>query len=195
MNQPNTAKSGFERRAFGRRETLLPAVVRINQRTILSCTVRDVSEGGALLEFPEVAELPPRIRLTIGGSVNEIICDVRHQRENRAGVQFACGPMAIALRQIVVPADPATRVQHPAAIDERFTDTGGGPQVAMQLIAQLRKARAIVRDDEAVALIVAANDDVPRDMSALIKSISMAEAAQPAAGPPREMAASLFRQD
>ncbi|MEQ1670997.1 MAG: PilZ domain-containing protein [Hyphomicrobium sp.] len=202
MSHLNTAKSGFERRAFGRRETLLPAVVRINHRTIIACTVRDVSEGGALLEFSEQIELPPRIRLTIGGSVNEIICDVRHQRGHRAGVQFACGPLAIALRQVVAPADPATRVM-PVIVEDCTQEHATRSQQATELVARLRKARTnLVETVAAVAVaqpefeapVIAANDDVPRDMSAMLISIGSRIVAQPAAGPPREMSLSLFRQ-
>ena len=40
-----------ERRAFGRRATHEHAIVRIPGRPALRCVIRNISDGGALLDF------------------------------------------------------------------------------------------------------------------------------------------------
>lgn len=167
MSQLSAATSGYERRAFGRRETRLPAIVRINHRTTVSCTVRDVSEGGALLEFSEAVELPARIRLAMDSSPNDIICDVRHKRGKLAGVQFSSGNLAIALRHIVDPADPATRL--PDGFPTERSDAG--PQRSQdlaELVARLRRSLVAL----AAANLAVKDDAIPRDISVMLASVA-----------------------
>lgn len=97
-----------ERRAFGRRATDMPAYVRASGIAQQSCTIRDISGGGALLEFPAFSELPSRIWLLLSDGT-DVLCEVRHARGNRVGVEFVGGAPPLVLRHIVAPADPATQ--------------------------------------------------------------------------------------
>ncbi len=80
--------AGVERRAFGRRETQEHAVVRIAGRPPLRCVVRNVSQGGALLDFGQDVWLPFQFRLLWEGSKREELCDIKHQNGTRIGVSF-----------------------------------------------------------------------------------------------------------
>jgi hypothetical protein len=79
---------GVEQRAFGRRQTLEHAIVRIAGRPPMRCIVRDISEGGALLDFGEQVWLPFNFRLVWEGTQREEDCETRHQNSGRIGVQF-----------------------------------------------------------------------------------------------------------
>ncbi len=105
-----TCRTHFdERRAFGRRATDMPATVRGSGITRQSCTIRDMSEGGALLEFASPPELAGRLWISLPDGT-DVLCDVRHARANRVGVEFAGGAPPLILRHITDPSDPATRV-------------------------------------------------------------------------------------
>lgn len=82
--------TGADRRAFGRRPTNLHAVIHIPRRPPIRCVVKDISEGGALLELAGAASLPMRISLVWDGSGVEARCEVRHVSGTRVGVQFIC---------------------------------------------------------------------------------------------------------
>lgn len=77
-----------ERRAFGRRAANLTGYVYLPGKAGIACTIKDISEGGALLEFPERMTLPLRLRLMREGSGVIADCEVRHARGKEAGVQF-----------------------------------------------------------------------------------------------------------
>jgi hypothetical protein len=79
-----------DRRAFGRRPTNQYAVAHVAGRAPLRCVVRDISEGGALLEFGEPVLLRNRLRLVWEGSGEQAECEVRHVQGAKAGVQFIC---------------------------------------------------------------------------------------------------------
>jgi PilZ domain len=88
MNRAGPSSS--DRRAFGRRPTFQHASAVISGRPPLRCIVRDISEGGALLDFGEPVSLPYRLRLVWDGSGAFAECDVRHVQGANAGVQFTC---------------------------------------------------------------------------------------------------------
>lgn len=77
-----------ERRAFGRRAANLTGYVYLPGKAGITCVIKDVSEGGALLEFAERVTLPSRLRLMREGSDIIADCNVRHTRGQQAGVQF-----------------------------------------------------------------------------------------------------------
>lgn len=80
---------GRERRAFGRRRTLLHALVHTRGRPPTPCIVRNVSEGGALLEFPsDPYWLPSYFTLTIDSDGFSAQCEIRHKSQHGAGVFF-----------------------------------------------------------------------------------------------------------
>ncbi len=121
-----------ERRAFGRRSTDMPARVRAAGIAQQSCTIRDISEGGALLEFASPPELLPRVWLCLSDGT-DVLCDVRHARGNRVGVQFAGGAPPVILRHMVEPADPATRVPERAVADPDRAECS-------RMVAEVRRA-------------------------------------------------------
>ena len=109
-------RSYADRRAFGRRPTNQHAVAHVTGRAPLRCVVRDISEGGALLDFGEPVSLPHRLRLVWDGSGEHAECEVRHVQGGNAGVQFICsnGPR-IARESIAVSAQTNAAVLAPPA--------------------------------------------------------------------------------
>lgn len=77
-----------EQRAFGRRETLIHAMARIGGRAPEPCVVRNLSDGGARLEFNGAVELPAIFRLVIEAKGFDAECAVRRQDGNVVGVEF-----------------------------------------------------------------------------------------------------------
>ncbi|MEQ1718697.1 MAG: PilZ domain-containing protein [Hyphomicrobium sp.] len=191
------AQIGFERRAFGRKETHISAQVRAGHR-IMTCIIKDISEGGALLEFEEEVELPARVWLSWTHARPEIVCDVRHVRKNRAGVQFA-RPMPLAVRPSVDPVEATA--QMPALPPRAPAPFSASVNGAAALVAQRRHALKALSDaaapaelDVLAAPVVAPAElsalacararevvsDIPRDVSGLFASIK-AELARNAA--------------
>jgi hypothetical protein len=82
------AKPMSERRQFGRRNTCLHGWVIREGRPKIACLVRNVSEGGALLEFQVPKGMPFRFTLAIGSKGFQAECEARHQTENWMGVRF-----------------------------------------------------------------------------------------------------------
>lgn len=154
MEMSKPSPSAFERRAFGRRATDILAKVRIGYR-IEPCKIRDISEGGALLEFTELPDLPQRLWLSWPDYPQEIMCELRHVRANRAGVQFA-RPISVSIRQTTEP-------QAPAAAGRRTADADAEPAAARDngaaLVAQLRAGLRL------------GAGDVPRDASGILTSV------------------------
>ena len=95
-----------ERRQFGRRQTCVHAIIKARGRPALPCVMRDVSEGGALLEVSHPEWLPPRFRLIIEANGFEADCEVVHQTEGAVGVRFAASD---ALRLGTPPAASSKR--------------------------------------------------------------------------------------
>ena len=77
-----------ERRQFGRRTTCLHGWVIIEGRPKIACLVRNVSEGGALLECEVPKVLPFQFQLVIDCKRFQAMCEVRHKSEAWMGVQF-----------------------------------------------------------------------------------------------------------
>lgn len=78
-----------ERRQFGRRLTCVHGVIRTRGRPDVTCTVRNISEGGALLQVSQPAWLPSRFQLFIEVSKSERECEIVHRGEITVGVRFA----------------------------------------------------------------------------------------------------------
>ncbi len=81
-----------EKRQFGRRDTNMRGWVRVAGRPPISCVVRDLSQGGALLEFMEDTWLPFGFRLTTECKQVDRYCEPRHKNGTRIGVQFVEAP-------------------------------------------------------------------------------------------------------
>jgi hypothetical protein len=80
--------AGAERRAFGRRDTQEHAIVRIAGRPTLRCVIRNISDGGALLDFGQEVWLPFQFKLIWEGTGRQETCDIKHQNGPRIGVSF-----------------------------------------------------------------------------------------------------------
>lgn len=163
----------YDRRGFGRRRTDIRAQVRIGYR-VIACTIKDLSEGGALLEFDEQIDLPARLWLSWPDSRSEIVCEVRHSRRNTAGVQFARSA-SMALRPAVPLSEPAgAQLAPPLKAPEHPHAT------ASDIVAERRRslrpatapAAAAVKSVEALAA-----GEPPRDISTLMKSLKASAAA------------------
>jgi hypothetical protein len=94
---------GPERRAFGRRRTHLHGFVHTSGRPAVPCIVRNISEGGALLEFDsDPFWLPSYFTLTIDSDKFAARCEIRRKTPHGAGVMFE----AVAIK--------------PGGVDSRF---------------------------------------------------------------------------
>jgi hypothetical protein len=78
----------MERRQFGRRQSYLHATISARGRPPLPCVMRDVSDGGALLEVSHPEWLPTRFRLMIEATSFEADCEIAHRTETAVGVRF-----------------------------------------------------------------------------------------------------------
>ena len=82
--------AGIERRSFGRRQTNDHAIVRVPGRPAIRCVIKNVSEGGALLEFDApVSWLPFSFQLAWETGARREDCEIKHHNGNRVGVAFA----------------------------------------------------------------------------------------------------------
>ncbi len=77
-----------ERRQFGRRNTCLHGWIVLDGRPRLPCLVRNVSEGGALLECAVPKVMPFRFSLVIDCKGFQAWCETRHHTEQWMGVRF-----------------------------------------------------------------------------------------------------------
>ena len=83
LNDPHA-----DRRQFGRRHTHVIGRIKLPGRAALSCIVRNMSDGGALLVFDRPEILPFGFLLTIEGEHKTYGCEVRHHFGERVGVAF-----------------------------------------------------------------------------------------------------------
>ena len=82
--------AGIERRTFGRRQTNDHAIVRVPGRPAIRCVIKNISDGGALLEFDApVSWLPFSFQLTWETGARREDCEIKHHNGNRVGVAFA----------------------------------------------------------------------------------------------------------
>lgn len=79
----------MDRRQFGRRHAHVHAVIAARGRPVVPCVMRDVSEGGALLEVAHPEWLPSRFRLVVEAYRLEVDCEIMRRTETAVGVRFA----------------------------------------------------------------------------------------------------------
>ncbi len=95
---PNS--SGTGPRSFGRRRSLLHALVLMPRRHPVRCLVQEIHNGDALIEFAKPVSLPQRFQLLweeIGVSVE---CEVRHAEGTRAEIGFLSDQGAMIARYL-----------------------------------------------------------------------------------------------
>ena len=83
-----THPKGRERRQFGRRKTNTRAWIYPENGGRIACIVRNISEGGALLEIEPGVELPGAFEIRIESEDLRADCEVRHRTAKGAGVYF-----------------------------------------------------------------------------------------------------------
>ena len=83
-----TIPQASDRRAFGRRDSCIRAVIHVAGRPPVHCIVRNFSRGGAFLELSEPLGVETTLRLVIEQHGIDAMCDVRHQSGINMGVRF-----------------------------------------------------------------------------------------------------------
>ena len=83
-----TIPQASERRAFGRRDSCIRAVIHVAGRPPLHCIVRNFSRGGASLELSEPLGVEATLRIVIDQHGVDAMCEVRHQSGVNMGVRF-----------------------------------------------------------------------------------------------------------
>ena len=86
-----------ENRAFGRRATVRHAWIVASQRQRLSCCIRNLSVGGALLELAVPAWLPYNFDIVIEEPKLTVACEVRHRGLHGVGVAFLSNAQELML--------------------------------------------------------------------------------------------------
>lgn len=77
-----------ERRRSLRRRVLKTAKIVFNHdRSVVDCTVRNLSTEGALLLFPSTVGIPAHFELVLEGEARRLACDVMWRHEQRLGVR------------------------------------------------------------------------------------------------------------
>ena len=78
-----------QRRTARRRGYMQASIVHPLQTENLNCVVRDVSQDGALIDFPNPASLPSPFWLRIEGDARLSLCSVARLSERQLGVEFS----------------------------------------------------------------------------------------------------------
>jgi PilZ domain len=80
----------FEKRRSRRRAALMQAsIFHPHQAEHLGCSVRDISQDGALVDFPRPNDLPNIFWLRFDGEATLRLCTVAWRTEHRLGVEFS----------------------------------------------------------------------------------------------------------
>lgn len=77
-----------DKRKFGRRAVAIHATVEVLGRPHFPCLIRNLSEGGALLELIDRTNLPPTFGLRLQNSNATIECELTHRTGSAYGVAF-----------------------------------------------------------------------------------------------------------
>ena len=78
----------IERRQYSRVAAGTPARILCNYRSVLACTIRDISAGGACLELDPGIAIPERFDLIPGRGDDPRACRVVWRFSDRVGVAF-----------------------------------------------------------------------------------------------------------
>jgi hypothetical protein len=79
----------MEQRQHPRRRTLKAGQIIFNHRSsVISCTVRNLSDGGACLELGSSVGIPESFDLIVDADGLSRSCDVAWRSEHRIGVAF-----------------------------------------------------------------------------------------------------------
>lgn len=92
-----------DRRQFGRRAATIHAFIEMAGRPGVNCIIRDISEGGALIELFDSFELPKTFGLRLPQSNILVDCELVRATgpsSNRFGVAFRPQNSAVARRAL-----------------------------------------------------------------------------------------------
>jgi hypothetical protein len=79
----------LNRRQSQRDKVLYGGVAEINERgSTMDCVVRNISEGGACVEFDQAAKLPEEMNLTIPRKGRSFLAKMIWRQANRVGLAF-----------------------------------------------------------------------------------------------------------
>ena len=82
------AQRAQDQRRFGRRATAIHATVEVENRPLVSGVIRNLSEGGALLELIDKTELPESFWLRLHDTNAKLLCELTRKSGNAYGVAF-----------------------------------------------------------------------------------------------------------
>jgi PilZ domain len=80
--------SGADKRQFGRRESNIRGYILVAGYQPVPCTVRNISDGGALLECKDQIAATRSVRLSVEGTEFNIRSEVVHQGPRGIGIRF-----------------------------------------------------------------------------------------------------------
>lgn len=132
-SSPSPSSPLSERKPFGRRRPVWHAWIIPSSLQRLACCVRNVSNGGALLELDVPEWLPAQFEVFIEGPDMRLHCETVHRGKHGVGVIFSEADMAAEL--ITYCND---------RMDERLMANGGvaPPRLTSEMIKQaLRRTR------------------------------------------------------
>jgi hypothetical protein len=79
----------LDRRRSVRDKVIFGGVAAINERgSTMDCVVRNISEGGACVEFEQTAQLPQEMRLTIARKGRSFLARMIWRQADRVGLAF-----------------------------------------------------------------------------------------------------------
>ena len=87
-NAGQSPNVSVERRSSPRRETNLAGTVLISGEPSITCRIRNISDGGALIVFEKPVRMPFGFLLNIEGFAAPKGCEIRHHFGARVGVEF-----------------------------------------------------------------------------------------------------------
>jgi methyl-accepting chemotaxis protein len=114
----NIVSGPQDRRQFGRRWGMVHGWITVDGRPRMACTVRNFSEGGALLVVEQAMTLPYTFLLDIEAIDFKIGCQARHRQDNRIGVRF-------------ISADLVSEIGPVWSIDEMMARATRGPHQSL----------------------------------------------------------------
>lgn len=153
MDQPNALLS---RRQFGRRDTDRSANAIVSGRSAIKCAVRNLSEGRALIQFPDLFVPNRPFRLDIEGAPISLLCEVRHSGKYGVGVKFLNPADGPALIRHLYPS--ASQINDEGAIDPTSLRAASPPlpvishkALRMRVLAELARRMRELAELEAHA--------------------------------------------
>lgn len=97
-----------QRRQFGRRDVSRVGIVTMHGGLTAECRIVNVSEGGALIDFPGGLVPAKPFNLRIDGVPFMLACEPRHYRETAVGVRFLNEPDGVRLIALLFPGTHAS---------------------------------------------------------------------------------------